>query len=155
MIAEKMQTLKKILAEMSSLKTTHRKWIKDYPDRPAVDFQYLSQHLAAGQALAASALTTLLLTDDPDQVRLLLRNRDEGTESSRNFPFYYAHLLLIDLLAAWNKDNFFEKKEYLENQMIMETVFDFLDVLACCNDRVAKKLAFYHLDDVDALFGGL
>ena len=155
MIKKKMQTLKMILKEMASQRAMHRKWIKDYPFRPDVDFQYLSQHLAAGQALAASVLTTLLLTEDADNIRRLLYNRDNGSESSRNFPYYYAHLLLIDLLSAWNNDYLFGMKDSLKDQQIMATVYDFLDALACCNTRVAQKFAFYHLDDVDALFGGL
>lgn len=153
MIKRKMSELKKILAEMAPQKSMHRKWIKDYPLRPGVDFQYLSQHLAAGQALAGSALTALFLTDDTQMVRSILYNRDEGSESSRNFPYYYAHLLLADLLAAWNKDALFGKKEYLQDQSLADNIYDFLDALACCNDRVAKKLSFYHLDDADALFG--
>ena len=153
MVKSKMKALKGILTEMAPQKSMHRKWIKDYPLRSGVDFQYLSQHLAAGQALAGSVLTVLFLTGDTQTARDILYNRDEGSESSRNFPYYYAHLLLIDLLAAWSRENLFGKKEYLQNQGLGANIYDFLDALACCNDRVAKKLSFYHLDDEDVVLG--
>lgn len=157
MILEKMMVLKQILDDMSNLKSAHRKWLKDYPKRPGVEFQYLAEHIAAGQSLAASILTTLILTDGDDSVRQLLYNRDEGSERCRNFPFYYAHLLLVDLLEAWNKEGLFGLKEFVlrkdaDPDRKMEIVSDLLEGLACNNDRVAKKLAFFQPDSVDALF---
>ncbi len=157
MVNEKMAVLKQILAEMANLKSAHRSWLKNYPKRPGVDWQYLAEHLAAGQSLAASALTTLFLTEGGDSVRRLLRNRDEGSESSRNFPFHYAHLLLVDLLAAWNKEELFGLKEFVlredaDADRRMAVIADFLEALACNNDRVAKKLAFFQADSADAVF---
>ena len=154
MIEEKMTALRKCLAQISSLKMARKQWLKEYLDRPLVERQYLAQHLSAGQSLAASILTALLLSNRTDIVQQLFYSHDEGSERDRNFPFYYAHLILSDLLSSWSREYLFGLKEGIlqkdaEPGREMEIVLDLLDALSCSNQRVAKKLAFLRFFDAD------
>ena len=154
MIEEKMAALRKCLAKISDLKTARKQWLKEYLDRPRVERQYFAQHLSAGQSLAAAILTALLLSNRTDNVQQLFYSHDEGSESERIFPFYYAHLILSDLLASWSRGNLFDLKEGIlqkdaEPGREMEIVLDLLDALSCSNQRVAKRLAFLRFFDAD------
>ncbi len=89
--------LKMVLDETKERRHKDMAWLKEYH----ADLS----HIAAGEALAAAALTATVLGGDMDIVRRLLCRRDNRMAGNEDFRFAFARVLLEGFLNNMREDN--------------------------------------------------
>lgn len=88
-------------------------------------------HVAAGEALAATAVSVALLTQDPKAFHDILVNPRDGQVGREDFRYAFAHHTLLFLIQSYDKDDLSVYREHLVSM-------DKIKILAC----LVKELAY-------------
>lgn len=112
MIAEMFELLSRCLVQNAKTESRQNKWLQDYRERSSSNAD-IAMQIAAGSGLASSVLTALVLTADKKYIDCLLYNRDENSDSNRNFRFFFAREMLNGLIDSWKHDDLVLSNEKL------------------------------------------
>ncbi len=88
-------------------------------------------HVAAGEALASTAVSVALLTQDPKAFHDILVNPRDGQVGREDFRYAFAHHALLLLIQSYDKDELLECRKNLVSM-------DKIGILAC----LTKELAY-------------
>ena len=148
MIAEMFELLSRCLAQNAKTESRQNKWLQDYRERSCSNAD-IAMLIAAGSALASSVLTALVLTADKECIDYLLYNRDENSDSSRNFRFFFAREMLRGLIDSWKHDDLvLSNEKLLKNYDDQKRRSELLEILVLSlayeTSNVCEKYHYFH-----------
>lgn len=129
--------LKSEILDEKKLKTA-MDWMLEYARRGAD-----MSHAAAGQALAAAAVSVLWLTENPEALALMLRNPRNGQVGREDFRYAFARHVLRLLIDSYDRDDLPMRREHWERMPAVEQIACLVKELAYQGGELAESLGLH------------
>ena len=126
--------LKKEILDEKTLKDA-MDWMREYVSRGAD-----MSHAAAGQALAAAAVSVLWLSKDPAALSLMLRNPRDGQVGREDFRYAFARHALRLLIESYDRDDLPKCRRDFDKMSPVEQVACLVKELAFLGGELAESL---------------
>ena len=110
-------------------------WMREYVRRGAD-----MSHAAAGQALAAAAVSVLWLSQSPEALSQILRNPRDGQVGREDFRYAFARHALRLLIESYDNDDLPEYRKYLKDMTPVEQIACLVKELAYQGGELAESL---------------
>ena len=136
MIQRCFEILKNELANPDKMKE-HMDWMHHYIEiQGGGDIS----HVAAGEALAACALSVLWLTEDATMLHRILTNPRDGQAGCEDFRYAFAHHALLLLLQAYEADELVLPNRHLSEMDKIQALSGLVQDLAYESGDLAEQL---------------
>lgn len=97
-------------------------------------------HVAAGEALAAAAVSVAVLTQEPKSLHEILTNPRDGQVGREDFRYAFAHHTLLSLIESYEKDDMIVHRKNLEAMSKIEILSCLLQELAYQGGELAERI---------------
>jgi hypothetical protein len=134
MLDQRFEMLKKEVLDKKKLDEA-MDWMREYVRRGAD-----MSHAAAGEALAAAAVSVLWLSGNPADLSLILRNPRDGQVGREDFRYAFARHTLRLLIESYEVDDLPEYREDLDRRSLVEQVACLVKELAYQGGDLAESL---------------